>query len=142
MDQVNRMETVALQRAQTGNFEITPDHWFTSITEKIDRMKQVEDKLAADLRDRTRTIQTDAEHALRNLSLMLAVLLAGLVATGIFSSLTVRSITRPIAGLISDLTQGAQQVADKADRMASRVRISEVERMRLLSSKRQRLSNA
>jgi methyl-accepting chemotaxis protein len=50
---------------------------------------------------------------------MLAVLLGGLIATGIFSSLTVRSITSPITGLIQDLTHGAHEVAEKAERIRS-----------------------
>jgi methyl-accepting chemotaxis protein len=112
--EVSRVKAMALQSAQAGHFDITPDQWFTTVTEKIDRMKRVEDKLAGNLRDRASTIETDAERALRTLFIMLAVLIAGLIATGILSSLTVRSITRPITRLIGDLTQGAQQVASRA----------------------------
>ncbi|MDE3167237.1 MAG: hypothetical protein KGN36_15650, partial [Acidobacteriota bacterium] len=83
----------------------------------IDRMKRVEDKLASDLRERAATIRVSAEQALRRLFIMLVALLAGLVATGILSSLTVRSITRPVTGLIGDLAQGAQQVADRAEKI-------------------------
>jgi methyl-accepting chemotaxis protein len=52
VSEVNQVEAMALQNAQANHFDVTPDHWFTTITEKIDRMKKVEDRLAADLRFR------------------------------------------------------------------------------------------
>ena len=44
-----RMRAIANEQAFLGNFDVEPATWFTTITAKIDGMKQIEDKLATDI---------------------------------------------------------------------------------------------
>lgn len=112
-EEVRRLENIALQSpGEIGT--ITADHWFKTVTEKIDRFKQVEDKLAGDLRAQAAAINYRAEAELRKLLLIFAALILSLVAMAILTAVTVRSITRPIGQLIGELGQAADQVAEKA----------------------------
>ncbi|ACM92240.1 chemotaxis protein [Nautilia profundicola AmH] len=44
--EVQRMRNIALQKAQTGNFNIDPEYWFKTITKKINILKQIDDNIA------------------------------------------------------------------------------------------------
>ncbi|MAY75899.1 MAG: hypothetical protein CMJ31_14500 [Phycisphaerae bacterium] len=48
-DEVERFREVAVERAAEGGFETDPAAWFGTITTKINRLKEVEDKLASNL---------------------------------------------------------------------------------------------
>ena len=41
-----RMRAVAVEQAFLGNYEVEPQHWFSTITAKIDAMKVLEDQLS------------------------------------------------------------------------------------------------
>ncbi len=49
IDEVDRIRTVALEKYVEGNFEIDPQYWFKTITEKIDIMKETENYLIDEL---------------------------------------------------------------------------------------------
>ncbi len=51
IDEVQRMREIAFKKGevQTDGFGVEADHWFSTITEKINLMKEVEDQLATDL---------------------------------------------------------------------------------------------
>ncbi len=44
-----RIRNLVIDKALEGNFGVEPSHWFATITAKIDAMKVLEDRLAADL---------------------------------------------------------------------------------------------
>ena len=44
--EVKRMESVALQKANIGNFAIEPGYWFDTITKKINLLKDIENSIA------------------------------------------------------------------------------------------------
>ena len=46
---MDRIRTVALEKYVEGNFEIDPQYWFKTITEKIDIMKEIENYLIDEL---------------------------------------------------------------------------------------------
>ncbi len=43
IEEVKRMENIAIQKAQEGNFGIDPQYWFKTITKKINILKNIED---------------------------------------------------------------------------------------------------
>ena len=49
IDEVDRIRTIALEKYVEGNFEIDPQYWFKTITEKIDIMKENENYLIDEL---------------------------------------------------------------------------------------------
>ncbi|HET6843726.1 MAG TPA: nitrate- and nitrite sensing domain-containing protein [Candidatus Angelobacter sp.] len=47
--EVGRIEKQVLAKSTTGKFGIAPDHWFKTMTAKIDMQKKVEDRLSSDI---------------------------------------------------------------------------------------------
>ncbi|MBF0399191.1 MAG: methyl-accepting chemotaxis protein [Magnetococcales bacterium] len=47
--EVDRMRQLAFDKAGSGGFGIDPNHWFATITEKINQLKKVEDGLSEEL---------------------------------------------------------------------------------------------
>jgi methyl-accepting chemotaxis protein len=76
--------------------------WFDAATVRIDRLKLVEDRAAADLTDLTDTIHAEASRALLLLAAVLVVLLT--LCVGLVMAIA-RSITRPIAKLVAAMKE-------------------------------------
>ena len=49
VEEVSRMEKIAIQKANEGDFGIEPSYWFDTITKKINLMKKAEDYMSAQL---------------------------------------------------------------------------------------------
>jgi len=49
VSEVDRMEKIAMGKAAEGNFGVDPTYWFNTMTEKINLLKKVEDRLSSDL---------------------------------------------------------------------------------------------
>ncbi|MFN3076264.1 MAG: methyl-accepting chemotaxis protein [Alphaproteobacteria bacterium] len=105
IEDVTRMREIALKSPEAGNTGgVEAPSWFETVTAKIDLQKQVEDRLAADLRQ---TSETLADTASRRFRITGAVVLVLLVAT--VSSILV--IIRGIVGPISEMTLAMGQLA-------------------------------
>ena len=107
VDDVARMRGIAIASAFGGDLEgIEGGYWFDRITEKIDLMKSVEDRLADDLRALAMHLKDDAQSSLYLSSLSTVGLLLLTVLT---VTVLVRSVTRPINRLttaMADLAGG------------------------------------
>lgn len=80
--ETQRMRSIAKAKASTGGFNIDPAFWFKMQTQKINLLKQVEDKLDRDLIDTARTNARDANMAFivsLTLFIMVFLLSVGLV---------------------------------------------------------------
>jgi len=77
---------------------ITGPVWFEAATRRIDALKTVEDKIAAQIRSRTEHVCNAASHALLLLALGVMALLA---ITGGLALVVIRSLVRPVAELES-----------------------------------------
>lgn len=92
--EVQRLRDIALEKADAGAFGVDSVHWFTTITAKINLLKEVEDKLATDL--------MSAATAVRNASRTALIWLSGgalftvLIVTVLVMAV-VRGMTRPLA---------------------------------------------
>jgi len=87
------------------NFGVDAGHWFTSMTGKIDLMKEVEDRLSEDLSQRALALKTDAQNTLIFLSLLVVVVVVGVLITMYTIS---RGITRPV----NKIVQIAESIAE------------------------------
>lgn len=63
--EVARMREIAIQKGESGQFGIPPGEWFSAITAKIGLLKEVENRLSADLKDKAATLQQDSATAYR-----------------------------------------------------------------------------
>ena len=95
VDQVVRMRKVAIESPFTNDLQgITGGAWFDATTKRINLLKDVEDRLSADLLNLTDVIQTAAQRVFVMVSISLLVLIAALGALGLAIA---RNISRPIA---------------------------------------------
>ena len=107
VEEVERMRKIAIDSPQTGNTGgVEAGDWFNNITAKINLLKKVEDKIAADIDATATKIHDAALQALVTLSLVTLVILA---AAGGLTWVIVRGITGPIVqmtGVMGALADG------------------------------------
>jgi methyl-accepting chemotaxis protein len=103
-----------LARGVAGGFGITPENWFSTITEKINVMKEVEDILARGVMDVADGLAAGAKRALV-FSITLSVILGGIaIATGL---LVMTSITTPLSRMLHMLKDIAEGEGDLTRRL-------------------------
>lgn len=103
VDGVAEMREVAIQSIQSGDTQgVKVSRWFQTITAKIDLMKTVEDRVAADLINLASTKAADSERAFYSFLIISLVILAVVLASVLYIS---RSITHPIAALTNDMAE-------------------------------------
>lgn len=100
-DNVEKLRTDVVSKGMAGGFTISPELWFRAITDKINLMKAMEDKLAREVFCKADTM---AAHA--RLELILSVTVSAVMGllTVVISILIVNNITRPIVQLAVDTT--------------------------------------
>lgn len=115
-DEVSAMEKIASDKYLAGGFGIQAEHWFDTITKKIDLMKEVETRLAADLNAMADKRIAADRHSLISTATtaILAIILSVLMAV-YFSSLIVGALER----ISNDLTSGADEVASASGHVFS-----------------------
>ena len=145
--EVERLRMIAIESTETGSTEgVEAPHWFASITQKIDLMKSVEDRLAGDLVDNVESIESAAEESLTMLSIIVAALLA---ATAILCTVIVRGITGPLALVtraVTGLAEGNTEIevakTDRADEVGDIQRAVVVFRDNVIEMDRMRTDQA
>jgi methyl-accepting chemotaxis protein len=131
VEEVARMRKIAIESPITNTLEeVTGPYWFKTITNKINLLKVIEDKIAADLHVLTDRVHSSASatfYTMTIITLVLLIVTAGLV------TFIVRGITKPIAEMtqnMSILAEGDNSVeisgADRGDeigKMATAVQV-------------------
>ena len=102
--EVDRMRRIAFARAGRGGFGVDADHWFKTMTAKIDLLKEVEDRLSQGLNAMAEALGRQAQ---KELTVFLGLTAAAVVLAGVLAVLLARSITRPM-----------KQAVDAAHRLA------------------------
>jgi len=94
MDEIAKMREIAFDKASEGNFGVDEGYWFKTMTEKINLMKEVEDRLSDDLKALTGELKTHARTAL----LFSGTATMSIIAVVLFLSYFItRSITVPLS---------------------------------------------
>jgi methyl-accepting chemotaxis protein len=103
---VERMRRAAIEAGADGRLDgMTGTAWYNATTARINLMKQVEDRVAADVLAAAAGVRGDANAAFFT---ALGVTLVLLLATGITGVGAVRSIARPVADLTHKMTRLAE----------------------------------
>ncbi len=104
VDEVARIKKIAMDKGNEPGLGIDPVYWFKTSTEKIDLIKEVENKLSDDLLDAANKFKSDALRmeiffiVITGLSVLLTVILAILISRGILRSIsTLRQVSSAIA---------------------------------------------
>lgn len=125
VDEVKKMREIAFEKSAAGSFGVKPDEWYDQITRKVDLYKEVEDKVGADLNQRSDSVQNAAETALY----AFFALTLGLILVS--ALLTMRSVTS-IANLLRyasetifrssvKVASGSKQIASAGQQLAEGV---------------------
>ncbi|NTV48155.1 MAG: methyl-accepting chemotaxis protein [Geobacteraceae bacterium] len=111
---VDEMRAAVLAKSSTGDFGIPPETWFTTITEKINTMKEVEDHLSKHLIEGAEELNSSAK---RSLSLSIAIALIMTVAALAIGFMLFVSIRRPLKSMVSMLKDIAEGEGDLTRRL-------------------------
>lgn len=103
-----RMRDVATAKAETGGFGVDPVYWFEMQTGKINLLKQVEDRLAADLEANAVRAVSAANIAL---TASLSISLLGIALTLLLGWVLTRNILRQLGGEPIYIAQIADSIA-------------------------------
>ena len=131
VDEVSRMRTIAIDSAETGTTGgIEGAHWFDTITEKINLLKAVEDRLAGDLVALAGAKLGQAEAMFYTVAAVVAVLLGLAIGLSFF---IIRGITVPVVamtGAMGRLAEGDHGIEipatgqrDEVGQMATAVQV-------------------
>ncbi|MBX3747857.1 MAG: nitrate- and nitrite sensing domain-containing protein [Verrucomicrobiae bacterium] len=116
VETVSAMREGALAKAQEGGFGVTPHVWYDAITEKIDLMKGIENRLAADYRNQGVVLRRQARNAFLMFAAATLAIVGLTVALGVA---IIRSITAPLRRVIVELTTGSDQVTAASAQVAT-----------------------
>jgi methyl-accepting chemotaxis protein len=108
---VERLREIATAKSATGNFGVSAADWFAAATARIDLMKQVEDRLAADYARAADGIKADARRHFALLAVTTGLVLA---LTIVVTGWVARSLTRGLLRIASQLAEGATEVSSAA----------------------------
>ncbi len=113
VDEVERLRTVIREHASDGGFNVEAEHWFSTISEKINLLKSFEDELSQTLLDQSQTLLTKSQFETYQ---YLAIALVTLIASSILG----RLISSNIASSLSDAVRVLQLLAsgDLSQRMS------------------------
>ncbi len=93
VEEIKRMRKTAFDKAGEGNFSVDAGYWFKTMTDKINLLKEVEDKLSKDLSTRAETLRNLAQTTLITFSI---VSIAMVIITIILAFIIVRGIVQPL----------------------------------------------
>ena len=111
VDAVEKMRQLAFDHAAAGKFGVVASDWFDASTVRINLMKEVEDRLAADYVRSADQIKSGARHAFVVLAVTTVLVLAFTLGT---TGWLVRSITRGLLAIADSMADGSQEVTAAA----------------------------
>ncbi|AMD02370.1 methyl-accepting chemotaxis protein [Halomonas chromatireducens] len=112
MERLAEMRQVAIDRGVQGFFGIDSEAWFDQQTLKLDRMKEVEDAVSANVLNEASVLRNDARRDLTGFLLMAAI--AGFAAL-VLSLLVVRSLLRPLHHNLQDIQERGGDLTRRLD---------------------------
>ncbi|RAX59273.1 hypothetical protein CCZ01_00610 [Helicobacter monodelphidis] len=104
--EVERMRKIAMDRFLEGNFGVEGTYWFTTITNKINILKEVEDHIAENLLQSVRDMYAQSKFAFQLFGLLAVLVVLFIFVLGVG---TVREITGKIDRIESQLLNIAER---------------------------------
>jgi methyl-accepting chemotaxis protein len=116
IETVDRLREIAHAKSATGGFGVPSTTWFDASTARIELMKAVEDRLAADYDRDAQRIRQGAREAFLLLAAA-TLLIFGLTLAG--SWLMLRSITRGLLGIADQLAGASAEMSQASSHVSS-----------------------
>ncbi|MCX7100051.1 MAG: nitrate- and nitrite sensing domain-containing protein [Methylobacter sp.] len=108
VDEVARMKKVVMDKGSEAGLSIDPAYWFKMVTQKIDLIKEVEEKLADDLLGTMNKLKGDAQRMMIFFSVLT---LMSVLATVGLTMLISKGILRQLGGESSDVVNLVRNIA-------------------------------
>ncbi len=108
VDEVAAIKKTAIERVNEKSLGIDSGHWFKRATEKIDLLKEVEDKLSVDLLATAGQLKGQAQAMM---SFYIAISMAGLLITLVFAIYMIRALLRQLGGEPEHAVELAHSIA-------------------------------
>ncbi len=105
---VKSMRNIAFEKAATGGFGISAEHWFTTITNKIDQLKKVDDYLAQGILQHSQRLLAEAVKLFWFFAIAMFLIL---IATLWIGYLIASSMTRSV----HEIQEVLQKIAAESD---------------------------
>ena len=105
VDEVRRMRAVAFEKALSGRFGVNNAHWYEMTTGRINLLKEVEDRLAADLSTRASDLKNGARLSLWFYSLLTAAVFLVAITLVVY-------VTRSVCRALGRAVEIASQISD------------------------------
>ncbi|MCP4399850.1 MAG: PAS domain-containing protein [bacterium] len=101
---------------ETGTFGVDAGHWFSSMTRKINLMKEVEDRLSEDLSQRALALKASSRNALVVLSLLVVLMVIGVLkAMMLITQNITHSVSQKINRVIREIQSGKLEARGSAE---------------------------
>ncbi len=104
VDEVKRMRKVAIDNVNSGNFGIDASYWFTTSTARINLLKNVEDRISANLIASADDLYSVAQQALTT-TIMLSVFILLLTVVSVWY------FTKSITGPVKEIAKIAEYIS-------------------------------
>ena len=108
IEEVNRIRVIAFAGATAYGFEVEASHWFSKITEKINLLKVVEDKLAEELLATVRLLKSRSQAVLTKFAMLTIIAVVASMLLAFVITHNINNITRTV-GVMAET---ASQIAD------------------------------
>jgi len=108
VDEVATIKNNAIEKAHESSLGTDSSHWFKVMTEKINLLKEVEDKLSGDLMDTTMQIKG---HAQNMMLFYMAISLLALLTTILFALYMIRIILNQLGGEPDYASEAVHKIA-------------------------------
>ncbi len=106
---------VLLQKSETGGFGISPERWFEITSTRIDQLKLVEDRLAADYAAVADRLEADATWALGLYAGLVSAVLVLVLGAAFW---LLRSILGGLRGVTAGISTGSEQIRSASAQVA------------------------
>ncbi len=115
VEEVSRMRNIAIEKNRDGKFGIDAGYWFNTITQKINLLKNVENKLAEDLSGVTQKLKKNARNEFVSILTFCAILIC---LAFIFTVTVIKSVTKSLNNTVALLKDVAEGEGDLTKRLA------------------------
>jgi methyl-accepting chemotaxis protein len=109
VEEVEAIKKDAIANVNEKSLGIDSGHWFGVMTEKINLLKEVENKLSEDLLTTTEQLKSQAQHLM---TFYIVSSLAGVLATIFFATYMIRIMLRQLGGEPEHAAEVAGRIAD------------------------------
>ena len=110
---------MVLEKANEGNFGITGDEVYEAATQRIDILKNIENRQANELGNISALISTESMNSIVFYAIITFVSIVATVVLNMINKKLATKITTLFRNLLSDLTSGASQVAAASEQISA-----------------------